>query len=147
MKIAVIHGPNLNLLGTREPEKYGHKTSEDLLCTLREKFAGLQLDYFQSNDEGALVNAIQDAAKTHAGILINPGAYSHTSIAMADAIMSVHKPVICVHITHIFQRESYRQTDIVGEACEGSIVGLGIDGYELALECLIDYIQTKPPII
>jgi 3-dehydroquinate dehydratase-2 len=143
MKLLLIHGPNLNFLGKREPGRYGNFSSEDIVNHLRKLPEGRQLDYFQSNIEGEIVNAIQEAGSTHEGILINPGAFSHTSIAIADAIRSIGIPACCVHITNIYLRESYRHIDIVGDACEGSIVGLGVEGYRLAMECLSDYIRTK----
>ncbi len=138
MKILLIHGPNLNLLGEREPGKYGHTSSESLVKKLKDQFREHELDYFQSNIEGELVNAIQGAAKTHHGILMNAGAFSHTSVAIADAIRAIKIPCFCVHITNIYQRESYRQTDLISEACKGAIVGLGIEGYGLALECMLE---------
>jgi 3-dehydroquinate dehydratase-2 len=143
MKILIIHGPNLNLLGEREPEKYGHAGSEDIVKDLKKRFPEYSIDYFQSNMEGELVSAIQEAGKTHNGILINPAAFSHSSVAMADAVRAVRIPCICIHITNIYQRESYRRTDLVGEACAGAIVGLGIEGYGLAMECLADHIRAK----
>ncbi len=138
MKILLIHGPNLNLLGEREPEKYGHASSGAIVAELQRQFGSVTLDYFQSNIEGELVNAIQQASKSHDGILINAGAFSHTSVAMADAIRSIDIPCFCVHITNIYQRETYRHQDLVGEACKGAIVGLGTKGYLLALECLLE---------
>lgn len=142
MKILLIHGPNLNLLGEREPSTYGHLRSEDILKDLQQKFSGHIVTYFQSNEEGELVNAVHEARNTCDGLLVNAGAFSHTSIALADAIRSVAIPSIGVHISHIYQRESFRHTDLVGAACKGSIVGLGIKGYELAMECLLDLLPA-----
>lgn len=139
-KVLLLHGPNLNLLGSREPEKYGHATSEAIVNDLKNRFPDIALDYLQSNQEGELTDIIQKSAATYSGILINAGGLSHTSIAMADAIRSIAIPSIAIHISNIYNRENYRHTDIVGEACKGSITGLGTAGYALALECLLDEI-------
>lgn len=139
-KILLIHGPNLNLLGSREQFVYGRQTSEDILAGLRAEFPALQVDYRQSNSESELVETVQSAAGAYAGFLINAGAYSHTSVALADAVKAVKMPCICVHISNIYAREAYRHTDLVGEACSGAIVGLGTDGYGLAMACLLDLI-------
>jgi 3-dehydroquinate dehydratase-2 len=141
--ILLIHGPNLNLLGEREPGKYGYMGSEELLQSLRTAFGQYELAYFQSNIEGELVDAIQNARNVFRGIVINAGAFSHTSIAMADAIRSIGIPCLAVHITNIYNREPFRQIDIVGEACDGAIVGLGMQGYHLAIECLVDLVNAK----
>lgn len=140
--ILLIHGANLNLLGTREPQKYGSTTSEELLTQLKTEFKNTNISYFQSNVEGEIVNAIHQTVKEIDGILINAGAFSHTSIAIADALTSIHKPCISVHITNIYLRENYRHTDIIGAACNGAIVGLGTEGYFLAMECLLDIIYA-----
>lgn len=137
-KVLLIHGPNLNLLGTREPEKYGSTSSEQLLEQLNASSNDYTLDYFQSNSEAELVDAIQQSKGVYAGIIINPGAYSHTSIAIADAIRSVAVPAIAVHISNIYQRESFRHADLVGDACNGAIVGLGIEGYKIAFAHLTE---------
>jgi 3-dehydroquinate dehydratase-2 len=142
MNILLIHGPNLNLLGEREPSTYGYSTSEDILKDLQQKFSRHTLTYFQSNDEGGLVDAVHAARKTCDGLLVNAGAFSHTSVALADAIRSVAIPCIGVHISNIYQREAFRHADLVGAACKGSIVGLGIKGYELAMECLLDLLEA-----
>ena len=139
-KLLLIHGPNLNLLGTREPEKYGNTSSEQLLNQLNSLNSDYSVSYFQSNSESDLVTAIQEAKGVYKGIVINPGAYSHTSIAIADAIRSIAVPTIAVHISNIYQREDFRHTDIIGEACQGAIVGLGIAGYALAFTHLIEEI-------
>ena len=141
MNILLIHGPNLNLLGTREPAIYGTANSENIVADLQSKFPDCNIAYFQSNDEGELVNAIQKAKDKYQGLLINAGGLSHSSISIADAIRSTKLPCISVHITNIYQREAYRHQDIIGEACNGDIVGLGTDGYQLAMECLLDEIQ------
>lgn len=137
-KVLLIHGPNLNLLGTREPEKYGSTSSEQLLEQLNALRNDYTLDYFQSNSEAELVDAIQQSKGVYAGIIINPGAYSHSSIAIADAIRSIAVPTIAVHISNIYQRESYRHADLVGDACNGAIVGLGIAGYKIAFAHLTE---------
>ena len=142
MHILLIHGPNLNLLGTREPAKYGTANSENIVADLQSKFPDCNIAYFQSNAEGELVNAIQKAKGNYQGLLINAGGLSHSSISMADAIRSIDMPCISIHITNIYQRETYRHQDIIGEACKGAIVGLGTDGYQLAMECLLDEIQN-----
>lgn len=140
-KILLIHGPNLNLLGTREPEKYGKTTSEDIYQHLKFTYSTNLIDYFQSNAEADIVNAIHHARGQYDGILINAGAFSHASIAIADAIKSVNLPCIAVHITNIYNREEFRQQDIVGDACIGAVVGLGVEGYGLAFETLLDDIS------
>lgn len=141
MQILLLHGPNLNLLGTREPEKYGHATAESILSNLQKEFPTITFNYFQSNHEGELIDAVQKAKNQYDGILINAGGFSHTSIGLADAIRSIQIPTISIHITNIYNREDYRQIDIVGQACLGAIVGLGTNGYQLATECLIDEIN------
>jgi len=137
MKIQIINGPNLNLLGTREPEKYGTRSFEDYLEDLRKKMPQVTFSYFQSNIEGELVNIIQRAGKDSDAVIINPGGYSHTSVAVADAIASVSTPVIEVHISNLLSREEFRHTSITGRYCRGSIMGLGLDGYRLAAEYFI----------
>ena len=141
MKVLLIHGPNLNLLGERQESVYGSSSSQDVVNHLKSEFPQIDLQYFQSNNEHELIDAIHDARKEYQGVLINPGAFSHTSVALADAIRSINIPIICIHISNIYQREDFRQTDLLGAACKGSIVGLGIEGYPLALECLIDLIK------
>ncbi len=141
MKILVIHGPNLNLLGNREPSIYGYSSSEEILQNLRLQFTSYEMKYFQSNLEGEIVNIIQSSPSEVSGILINAGGFSHTSIAIADAIASIKIPTFAVHITNIYQREAYRHLDIVGDACLGTIAGLGIEGYALAMECLLEKIE------
>jgi len=137
MKIQIINGPNLNLLGTREPEKYGTRSFEDYLEELRKNMPQVNFSYFQSNIEGELVNMIQRAGRESDAVIINPGGYSHTSVAVADAIASVTTPVIEVHISNLLSREEFRHTSITGRYCRGSIMGLGLDGYRLAAEYFI----------
>ncbi len=137
MKIHIINGPNLNLLGTREPEKYGTRSFEDYLEDLRKNIPQVSFSYSQSNIEGELVNMIQTAGRDADAVIINPGGYSHTSVAVADAIASVSTPVVEVHISNLLSREEFRHTSITGRYCRGSIMGLGLDGYRLAAEYFI----------
>lgn len=136
--ILIIHGANLNKLGEREPSKYGNISSEELFNQLKNNNPSINLHYFQSNSESEIINKIHNCDLQFDGVIINAGAYSHTSIAIADAIKSVKCPFISVHITNIFNRESYRHVDLIGEACMGSIVGMGTDGYQLALETITE---------
>jgi len=133
MKIFLINGPNLNLLGTREPEIYGHQSFEDYFERLQSEFPAHELEYFQSNHEGALIDKLHEVGFSAAGIVLNAGAYSHTSIALADAVGAVSTPVIEVHISNVHQRELFRQQSYLSAKCVGSIVGLGLEGYRLAL--------------
>ena len=137
MKILIINGPNLNLLGTREPTVYGNQTFEEYLTTLKVKFTAIQFDYFQSNVEGELINALHKADKNVGGIILNAGAYTHTSIAIADAVAGISVPVIEVHISNIFAREDYRHVSYLGKHCKGSISGFGLMSYDLALQYFI----------
>jgi 3-dehydroquinate dehydratase-2 len=133
MKIAIINGPNLNLLGIREPGIYGRQTFEDFLKDLREKYPAIQIDYFQSNVEGELVNELQRVGFSYDGILLNAAAYTHTSVAMGDAVAAIKTPVIEIHISNIAAREEYRLRSMIGAKSVGSISGLGLKGYELGL--------------
>lgn len=138
MHITIINGPNLNLLGRREPEVYGHVSFEEYLGQLRLQFPGVQLDYFQSNVEGELINYLQQAGyQSPAGIILNPGGYTHTSVAIGDAIAAIPAPVIEVHISNIFAREEFRKISHVSAQCKGTITGMGLLGYELALQFLL----------
>ncbi len=136
MKVLVLHGPNLNLLGTREPEIYGTTTLEDIdrAVAARASELGIEVRAMQTNLEGELVDAIQDAAGWADAIVINPGGYSHTSVAIRDAIAAVDVPAIEVHVSNPLAREPFRHTDLVGGACVGIIAGLGAAGYVLAIE-------------
>jgi len=133
MQILIINGPNLNLLGKREPEVYGHKTFEDHLTELRKKHPDRIIEYFQSNVEGEIINELHRADKKADGIILNAGAYTHTSLAIADAVAAISTPVIEVHISNIFAREDHRHVSYLGKHCKGSISGFGLEGYELAL--------------
>lgn len=138
MKIQIINGPNLNLLGRREPDKYGSRTFEEYLLTLKEQFQDIDLHYFQSNVEGEIINRIHEVGFEFDGIILNAGGYTHTSVSIADAVSSVNAPVIEVHITNISAREEFRHNSIVGRFCSGSIIGMGLLGYRLAIEALIE---------
>ena len=137
MKILIINGSNLNLLGTREPTVYGNQTFEEYLTKLKAKFPAVQFDYFQSNVEGELINALHKADKNVDGIILNAGAYTHTSIAIADAIAGISVPVVEVHISNIFAREDYRHVSYLGKHCKGSVSGFGLISYDLALQYFI----------
>lgn len=138
VRIQIINGPNLNLLGTREPEKYGAASFEKWLDSLRSRYKDVEIDYFQSNIEGELVSKIQEAGMSGKSIILNPAGYSHTSVSVADAVAAVPVPVIEVHITNVAAREEFRHNSLVGRYCRGSILGLGLDGYRLALEAILE---------
>jgi 3-dehydroquinate dehydratase II len=133
MRIAIINGPNLNLLGTREPEVYGSQTFEQYYEELKEKYPAVTFSYFQSNVEGELINELQRAGFASDGILLNPGGYTHTSVAIGDAIAAIKAPVIEVHISNVQAREEFRRLSHVSAKARGTIAGLGLKGYELAL--------------
>lgn len=137
MKIQIINGPNLNLLGKREPQKYGNISFEDWLETLRKIYPDITIDYFQSNSEGEIIDKIHETGFSYAGIIINPGGYTHTSVAIADAVSSVKSPVVEVHITNVQNRETFRHDSLVGRFCAGSIIGFGLEGYRLAVEAIL----------
>lgn len=134
MKIAIINGPNLNLLGSREPEIYGNRSFVQFLDDLRKKYSQVEFDYFQSNIEGELIDALQKVGFSSDGIILNPGGYTHTSVAIGDAIAAIKSPVIEVHISNVHAREEFRKISLVSAKCKGTIAGLGLKGYELALE-------------
>ncbi len=134
MRLLIINGPNLNLLGKREPEVYGHTSFEDFFVELKNKFPQVQFDYFQSNIEGELINKLHEVGFSFDGIIFNPGAYTHTSVAIGDAVAGIKSPVIEVHLSNIFAREEFRHTSFVAPKAIGSICGLGLDGYRLAVE-------------
>jgi 3-dehydroquinate dehydratase-2 len=138
MKIQIINGPNLNLLGKREPEKYGYMPFEQWLETLRKLFPNVTFDYFQSNIEGEIINKLHESGFSCDGIVLNPGGYTHTSVSIADAVASIKAPVIEVHITNISAREEFRHSSLVSRYCAGTITGLGLDGYRLAIDALIE---------
>jgi len=139
MKIKIINGPNLNLLGTREPEIYGTISFEDYLPQLQAQFPDVEIDYFQSNCEGAIIDAMQKAAaKGFVGIVLNAGAYTHYSIAILDAIKAISIPVVEVHVSQPAAREEFRRISVIAPACIGSVSGFGLKSYKLAVEGLID---------
>ena len=132
-KIILINGPNLNLLGRREENIYGNQSFELYLNTLKPKYPNLDIDYFQSNIEGEIINKIHEVGFSYSGIVLNAGAYTHTSIAIRDAISAVKTPVIEVHISNVHAREEFRHRSLIAAACKGVIAGLGMDSYRLAL--------------
>lgn len=138
-KIAIINGPNLNLTGQREPEIYGTETFEDLMNDLRNAHPDVTLHYFSSNVEGELINALHEHGFDSDGIILNAGGYTHTSVAIADAIKAIKCPVIEVHMSNILSRESFRHQSLTGAYCLGTIMGLGMQGYRLA----VAYLMTK----
>ena len=136
MRIQIINGPNINLLGKREPSIYGSVTFEDYLTGIRETYKDIEINYFQSNIEGEMIDCIQQTGFEADGIILNAGAYTHTSIALQDAIRSVTAPVIEVHISNVHSREAFRHVSMIACACKGVICGFGLDSYRLALEAL-----------
>ena len=137
MRIQIINGPNLNLLGVREPSIYGSSTFEDYLKELRSRYPEVQIDYFQSNVEGEMINKLQEVGFEADGIILNAGAYTHTSVALHDAIRSISTPVVEVHISNVHAREGFRHQSMISAACKGVILGFGMDSYRLALEALL----------
>jgi len=139
MKIQIINGPNLNLLGKREPSIYGDSSFESYLEQLKTKYQDCEITYYQSNIEGELINKIHEVGFDFDAIIMNAGAYTHTSIALHDAIKAVNTPVIEVHISNIHQRESFRHVSMIAPACKGSILGFGLDSYRLAIEAALQF--------
>jgi 3-dehydroquinate dehydratase-2 len=137
MRIMIINGPNLNLLGSREPDIYGTGRFEDYLEKLRAEFPAIQIDYFQSNIEGAIIDKLQESGNDYDGVILNAGGYTHTSVAIGDAVRAIGTPVVEVHISNIFAREDFRQISYVAPAARGSISGFGPDSYRLALISLL----------
>ena len=144
-KILVINGPNLNLLGSREKEKYGNTSLQDIQkrCTDHASKINLDIDFKQSNVEGEIVNFIQDANKKYNGIIINAGGYTHTSVAILDALLAVKKPTIELHITNIYKREDFRHKSLISKAADGIICGLGVEGYIMALNGIKNLIKNE----
>jgi len=138
MKIAIINGPNLNLLGRREPDVYGNKSFEDYFNELKSIFPQVDFHYYQSNVEGELINEIQRVGFEYDGIVLNPGGYTHTSVALGDAIAAIKTPVIEVHISNVHAREDFRKLSHISGKSVGSIFGLGLKGYELAVKWFVD---------
>ncbi|MDT0644304.1 type II 3-dehydroquinate dehydratase [Zunongwangia sp. F363] len=138
MKILIINGPNLNLLGTREPEIYGGKTFEEYFSHLQFKFRKLELSYFQNNIEGEIINELHKASETFDGVVLNAAAYTHTSVAIADAVKAIAVPVVEVHISNIHAREEFRHKSFISPHAKGVIFGFGLKSYDLAISCFIE---------
>ena len=137
-RILIINGPNLNLLGKREPGVYGNQSFDEYFQVLKKKYPDAGLEYFQSNHEGALIDKIHETGFSYDGIVLNAGAYTHTSVAIADAIRAVTTPVVEVHISNIHKREAFRHHSFLSEACKGCIVGFGLDSYRLAIQSFVN---------
>jgi len=138
MNIQIINGPNLNLLGVREKSVYGETSFEDYLDTLRTRYANITINYYQSNVEGEIINKLHEAGFSYDGIVMNAGAYTHTSVAIADAIAAIKAPVIEVHISNVYKREEFRHKSLLAANCRGVIAGFGLDSYRLAIENLVN---------
>lgn len=139
MKVIIIHGPNLNLLGVREPEIYGSQTFEQFFEKLKQEYNALDLSYFQSNHEGALLDKLHEVGFSYEGIVLNAGALTHTSVALSDAVAAIQTPVVEVHISNVYAREAFRQHSYISRHSAGVVVGFGLEGYRLAL----DYFSRK----
>lgn len=137
MKIQIINGPNLNLLGVREKSIYGDSSFDTYFEELRSKYSIIELDYFQSNVEGEIINKLHEVGFSYNGIILNAGAYTHTSVAISDAIAGIKTPVVEVHISNIYSREEYRHVSLTGKNCKGVLTGFGLNGYRLALESFL----------
>jgi len=137
MKIHIINGPNLNLLGKREPETYGKQSFEEYFETLKPRFPDVELHYYQSNVEGELINKLHEVGFSFDGVILNAGAYTHTSIALHDAIAAIKTPVIEVHISNVYAREEFRHKSLITSKCIGLITGFGMDGYAMAIQHLV----------
>ena len=138
MKILILNGPNLNLLGKREPEIYGSQSFDEFFEDLQKKFPGLDLTHYQSNHEGDLIDKLHEVGFSHEGVVFNPGAYTHTSIALRDAVAGIDTPVFEIHISRLADREYFRQRSFIREVCVGSIDGKGLEGYIYAIDRLLD---------
>jgi 3-dehydroquinate dehydratase II len=145
LKVLVIHGPNLNMLGKREPEVYGNTTLDEINSQLEHlgKALGISVDTFQSNHEGAIIDKIQEAVTTQKGIIINPAAFTHTSIAIRDALLALDVPIIEIHISNIYKREPFRHKSLISDVADAQITGLGIKGYSIALKALAEMLQDR----
>ncbi len=135
-RIEIINGPNLNLTGLREPSIYGHTTMEEMVTELKQQFPDVAIGYYQSNVEGELINRLQEVGFTADGIVLNAGGYSHTSVAIHDAVAAITSPVVEVHISNIYAREEYRRHSLLSDVCRGVVCGLGLAGYRFAIEYL-----------
>ena len=138
MKISIINGPNLNLLGTREPSLYGNQTFDEYYLNLKKRYSNIEFDYFQSNVEGELINRLQEVGFTSDLILLNAGGYTHTSVAIGDAIKSIDSSVIEIHITNTFARDNFRHVSYITPVAKGLIVGFGLDSYRMAIESIFN---------
>lgn len=139
MKILILNGPNLNLLGKREPEIYGSASFEDYYKTLAEEFSSIELEYFQSNHEGTLIDKLHEVGFSYDGIVLNAGAYTHTSVGLADAIKGIETPVVEVHISNVHQREEFRHKSYLSPVCKGVILGFGLNSYNLGIQSFLSY--------
>jgi 3-dehydroquinate dehydratase-2 len=137
MQLIIINGPNLNLLGKRETDVYGNSSFEDYFSVLQKKYTNITLHYYQSNVEGELINKLHETGFSYDGIILNAGGYTHTSVALRDAIASIKTPTIEVHISNIYAREEFRHNSLIAPKCKGSISGFGLDSYRLAIESFI----------
>jgi 3-dehydroquinate dehydratase-2 len=137
MKIIIINGPNLNLLGKREPEVYGQTSFESYFTDLEKVFPQIELSYYQSNVEGELINKLHEVGFSYNGVILNSGGYTHTAVALADAVAAITTPVVEVHISNVFAREEYRHVSLISKHCVGSISGFGLKSYELALNSFV----------
>ena len=137
MKIQIINGPNLNLLGLREPSIYGSESIDSFVEQLKTQYSIIEIDYYQSNVEGELINKLHEVGFSYDGIILNAGGYTHTSVAIADAIAAIKTPVVEVHVSNIYAREEYRHLSLTGKNCKGVLTGFGLNGYRLALESFL----------
>ncbi|MFZ1514075.1 MAG: type II 3-dehydroquinate dehydratase [Saprospiraceae bacterium] len=140
--ILIINGPNLNMLGVRQPEIYGNVSFETYLEELHAAFAEVKLGYYQSNHEGDLIDCIQESPNSYKGIVINPGAFTHTSVAIRDALAGIQIPIVEVHLSNIYTREQFRRNSLIKDVCVSSFVGFGLDGYKMAVERMMEFIQA-----
>lgn len=143
INITILNGPNLNLLGKREPDQYGSVAFESFLAELKQRFPAVGISYFQSNVEGELINLLHHCDGKAAAVILNAGGYTHTSIAIADAVAAISTPVLEVHISNVFAREDYRKTSFIASKCIGSISGLGLEGYALAIQFFIKKLNVE----
>ncbi len=143
MKLIIINGPNLNLLGEREPGIYGSQSFEVFFEALQKKYPSLGLYYYQSNVEGELINKLQEVRNDFDGVILNAGGYTHTSVALADCIAAIKIPVIEVHISNIYAREEFRHHSLIASKCKGSITGFGLDSYRLAIESFVNVLRSS----
>jgi 3-dehydroquinate dehydratase-2 len=136
-KIIIINGPNLNLIGEREPKVYGNSSMEDYLTEIRNNFPEIQIDYFQSNVEGDLINKLQEVGFSYDGVVLNAGGYTHTSVAISDAVAAIHTSVVEVHISNVYKREEYRHQSLMAKNCIGVVAGFGLHSYKMAIDSFL----------